>query len=120
MLGRNLHTHTSIDGAQETILFVFFGWLFVAIVSAVLAYAYPIRSRDNPTVYRTTLSVTLAVLFPPAFIMWLAIENPVRNISGDPAVFLTVVTLPIYFCVAPTEYWDAYQLKKLDNIRNDV
>jgi CDP-diglyceride synthetase len=120
MIGRNLHSHTIIDSPQETMLFIFFGWLFVAMVFAVLAYAYPIRSRSDPTAYRITLSVTLAVFFPPAFLVWLAWENPVRNISGEPALFLTVVSLPIYFCVAPTDYWDTYQPKKLNNIRDDV
>lgn len=120
MIGRILHSHTIIDNTQENMLFIFFGWLFVAIIFAVLAYAYPLRSRSDPTKFRISVSVTLAVIFPPAFIVWLAWENPMRNISGEPAMFLTVVTLPIYFCVAPMDYWDAYEPKKISNIRDDV
>lgn len=113
MLRRSLHSHTIIDSSQETMLFIFFGWLFVALIFTVLAYAYPIRSREDPTVYRTTLTVTLAACFFPAYLIWLAYDNPVRDQAGNPSVFLTVVTFPIYFCVAPPDYWDTYQPKRI-------
>ena len=113
MLKRLLHTHSDVDDSMDIISIVLFGYLFLAIIFSVLAYSYPIRSREDPEKFRTSLSMILAVVFFPAYLIILAYENPVRINSGKTSLFISIVTLPIYFFVAPTDYWQTYQTKIL-------
>ena len=113
MLKRLLHTHSDVDDSMDIISIIIFGYLFLAIVFAVLAYSYPVRSREDPEKFRTSLSLFLAVCFFPAYLILIIYENPVRNSNGKTSLFISVVTLPIYFCIAPTDYWQTYQSKIL-------
>ncbi len=113
MLKRLLHTHSDVDDSMDIISIVLFGYLFLVMIFAVFAYSYPIRSREDPEKFRTSFSLLLAVGFFPAFLLLIAYENPVTDRNGNTSLFISIMTLPIYFCVAPTHYWQTYQSKIL-------
>lgn len=116
-LPRLLHSHTVIDEPQDTVLFIFFTWLFLAIVMSVLAYAFPFKDGEGK--FRPLLSVLIAVVFFPAYVIYLAIQNPLMDYENENYLFTFLVLLifwPLYFALAPKKYWDEYQTAKVSGV----
>ena len=114
---RLLHSHTVIDNPQETMLFIFFAWLFLAIVMSVLAYAFPFKDGEGN--FRPLLSVLVAVVFFPAYIVYVAIQNPLMDYGNKNYLFTFLVLFifwPMYFALAPREFWDNYQTAKVSGV----
>lgn len=114
---RLLHSHTVIDNPQETMLFIFFAWLFLAIIMSVLAYAFPFK--DGQGNFRPLLSVLVAVVFFPAYIVYVAIQNPLMDYGNQNYLFTFLVLFifwPLYFALAPGEFWYDYQTAKVSEV----
>ena len=98
-----------LDSDTDTVLIVS-GVVFgvMILVMSVLAYKFPIRDGDEHGM--RGLSIVMALFLFPLYLVWVAVQNPVKTESGKPnylpTVLVSLLFWPVLFCIMPSDGWD--------------
>jgi lipopolysaccharide export LptBFGC system permease protein LptF len=93
-----------VDDTTEIVQYVVIGVLLLAFIA--LAWTYPLRNSNNQNM--NWVSVMISILFFPAYIVMVSLQNPMV-VSGQPNVAVTILVAivfwPLVFFLIPKDGW---------------